>query len=108
MDAKAVLDRYPQVQCAGHNQAQRTETRVALLWQIWRGRREATKEWDVPLVGMRVCYEVVMDTKTGRPRAENVQAEAIIPSAAAGAEGSVCPKVGAPILHGHGSGPEES
>ena len=47
MDAKAALGRYPQVRCAVRNQAQRTETRVALLWQTWRGRREATEEWDV-------------------------------------------------------------
>ena len=47
MNAKAVLCRYPRVQCVVHNQAQRTETRVALLWQTWRGRREATEEWDV-------------------------------------------------------------
>ena len=47
LDAKAALRRYPQVRCAVQNQAQRTETRVALLWQTWRGRREAIEEWDV-------------------------------------------------------------
>ena len=39
MDAKDVLGWFPQVQCAIRSQAQRTETRVALLWQIWRSRR---------------------------------------------------------------------
>ena len=47
MGAKALLGRYPRVRCVVHNQAQRTETRVALLWQTWRGRREAIEEWDV-------------------------------------------------------------
>ena len=39
MDAKDVLGWFPQVQCAIRSQAQRTETRVALLWRIWRSRR---------------------------------------------------------------------
>ncbi len=49
MDAKAALGRYPRVRCAVHNdnQGQRTETRVALLWQIWRSRRKTTEIWDV-------------------------------------------------------------
>ena len=47
MDAKAALGRYPQVRCAVHNQGQRTETRVALLWQIWRSRRKTNEIWDV-------------------------------------------------------------
>ena len=47
MDAKAALGRYPQVRCVAHTQAKRTETRVALLWQIWRSRRDAVDEWDV-------------------------------------------------------------
>ena len=47
MDATAALSRYPRVRCVTHNHAQRTETRVALLWQTWRGRREAIEEWDV-------------------------------------------------------------
>jgi hypothetical protein len=47
MDAKAALGRYPAVHCAMNSQTQRTETRVALLWQIWRSRRKANDEWDV-------------------------------------------------------------
>ena len=47
MDAKAALGRYPQVRCVAHRQAKRTETRVALLWQIWHSRRNAVDEWDV-------------------------------------------------------------
>ena len=39
IDAKHVLGWFPQVQCVIRSQAQRTETRVALLWRIWRSRR---------------------------------------------------------------------
>ena len=55
MDAKVALGRYPQVRCAIHNQAQRTETRVALLWQIWRSRRKTTEIWDVDKWAPYVC-----------------------------------------------------
>jgi hypothetical protein len=47
MDARAVLGRYPAVRCTMNSQAHRTETRVALLWQIWRSRRKATERCDV-------------------------------------------------------------
>ena len=53
MDAKDVLGWFPQVQCTIRSQAQRTETRVALLWQIWRSRRIPIHlgQGDSPLLG---------------------------------------------------------
>ena len=46
MDARAVLGRHPAVRCTMNSQAHRTETRVALLWQIWRSRRKAIERCD--------------------------------------------------------------
>ena len=62
MDAKAALGRYPQVRCAVHNQAQRTETRVALLWQIWCSHRKTTEIWEVENWFPYICdIEEVLD-----------------------------------------------
>lgn len=39
MGAKDMLGWFAHVQCALRSQAQRAETRLGLLWQIWRSRR---------------------------------------------------------------------
>ena len=44
--ARDALGRFPEVRCTIRNQMQRTETRVALLWKIWRSRRAAAESID--------------------------------------------------------------
>ena len=48
IDARAVLDRFPEVHCTIRNQIQRTETRVALLVKIW-GLKFQTMLLTVPM-----------------------------------------------------------
>ena len=45
--ARDALGMSPEVSCTIRNQMQRTETRVALLWSIWRSRRVAAESIDV-------------------------------------------------------------
>ena len=60
IDARTVLGRFPEVHSTIRNQIQRTETRVALLWKIWRSRRRveisdyATDVPDVDDVAARI------------------------------------------------------